>query len=78
MFTEITLPVNEIYQGHLNDSISQAQFSLYRYNATNQESAFEVPQTLLLVRKQDMYTFFEEGKVPDEKNILRHLFQQQL
>ena len=67
MFTEITLPVNEIYQGHLNDSISQAQFSLYRYNATNQESAFEVPQTLLLVRKQDMYTFFEEGKVPDEK-----------
>ena len=67
VFTEITLPVNEIYQGHLNDSISQAQFSLYRYNATNQESAFEVPQTLLLVRKQDMYTFFEEGKVPDEK-----------
>ena len=67
VFTEITLPVNEIYQGHLNDSISQAQFSLYRYNAANQESAFEVPQTLLLVRKQDMYTFFEEGKVPDEK-----------
>ena len=58
VFTEITLPVNEIYQGHLNDSISQAQFSLYRYNAANQESAFEVPQTLLLVRKQDMYTFF--------------------
>lgn len=67
VFTEITLPVNEIYQEHLNDSISQAQFSLYRYNAANQESAFEVPQTLLLVRKQDMYTFFEEGKVPDEK-----------
>ena len=67
VFTEITLPVNEIYQGHLNDSISQAQFSLYRYNATNLESDFEVPQTLLLVRKQDMYTFFEEGKVPDEK-----------
>ena len=67
VFAEITLPVSEIYQGHLNDSISQAQFSLYRYNAANQESAFEVPQTLLLVRKQDMYTFFEEGKVPDEK-----------
>ena len=47
--------VNEIYQEHLNDSISQAQFSLYRYNAANQESAFEVPQTLLLVRKQDVH-----------------------
>ncbi len=67
MFTEITLPVNEIYQGHLNDSINQAQFSLYRYNAADPKSTFEIPGTLLLVRKQDMHSFFEERKVPDDR-----------
>lgn len=67
IFTEMTLPVDDIYEGHQNDSINQAQFTLYRYNATHPESGFETPQTLLLVRKQDMYSFFEEGNVPDEK-----------
>ena len=69
VFTEMTLPIDEIYQGHDNDSISQAQFTLYRYNAQaeDQETAFDIPQTLLLVRKKDMYSFFEESKVPDNK-----------
>lgn len=66
-FAEITLPISEIYQGHSNDSISQTQFSLYRYNATESETPFEVPQTVLLVRKQDMHSFFEEGRLPDGK-----------
>ena len=68
VFTEITLPINDIYrEEHLNDSISQAQFTLYRYNTSTPSSAFEVPGTILLVRKQDMYSFFEERRVPDDK-----------
>ena len=67
VFTEITLPVNEIYLGHENDSINEAQFSLYRYNATNPDTDFEIPQTVLLVRKQDMFSFFEERLVPDNR-----------
>ena len=68
VFTEMTLPIDEIYEGHDNDSISQTQFTLYRYNTeADLAAAFDIPQTLLLVRKQDMYLFFEEGRVPDNK-----------
>ena len=68
VFTEMTLPVDEIYEGHENDSISQTQFTLYRYNTeADQAEAFGIPQTLLMVRKQDMYAFFEERRVPDNR-----------
>lgn len=68
VFTEMTLPIDEIYEGHDNDSISQTQFTLYRYNTeADLAAAFDIPQTLLLVRKQDMYLFFEENRVPDNK-----------
>ena len=67
VFTELTLPIDQIYKDHQNDSISQAQLSIYRYNDSHPESPFEIPQTILMVRKQDMYSFFEEGKVSDDK-----------
>ena len=64
----MTLPIDEIYEGHENDSISQTQFTLYRYNTeADQAEAFDIPQTLLMVRKQDMYAFFEERRVPDNR-----------
>lgn len=65
VFTEMTLPIEEIFLGHENDSINQTQFTLYRYNATDLSSEFEVPDELLLVRKEDMYKFFEDREVPD-------------
>ena len=68
IFTEMTLPIDQIYDGHENDSISQAQISLYRYNTqADQSIAFDIPQTLLLVPKQEIHSFFEERKVPDNK-----------
>lgn len=68
IFTEITLPVDEIYQNHSNDSISQTQITLYRYNNQSEsEQAFDIPQTVLMVRKQDMFSFFENKKISDSK-----------
>ncbi len=68
VFTEMTLPIDEIYEGHDNDSISQTQLSLYRYNTqASLEEAYDVPQTLLMIRKKDIYTFFEERNVPDSE-----------
>lgn len=67
VFTEMTLPIADIYDGHENDSISQTQFILYRYNAEDMESPFDIPDELLLVRKQDMYTFFENRDVSDDE-----------
>lgn len=66
IFTEMTLPIDEIYSGHTNDSISQAQIALTRYNAITPNS-LNIPQALLLVRKDEMYSFFENNELPDGK-----------
>lgn len=66
IFTEITLPIDEIYTEHTNDSISQTQISLTRYNATSPNS-LDIPQALLMVRKDNMYSFFENNELPDNK-----------
>lgn len=67
-FTEVTLPVDEIYQGHENDSINKAEITFTHYN-NNVTTRFSlgIPPTLLMVRKQDMYTFFEKKKVADSE-----------
>ena len=66
IFTEMTLPIEEIINGHENDSISQAQITLFRYNTTaSLDEAFSAPQTLLMVRKDEMHSFFEQRKVND-------------
>ncbi len=67
IFTEMSLPIDDIYKGHTEDSISQAQVVLYRYNAQYPESNMGVPQNLLMVRKNDLYSFFEEKKISDDK-----------
>lgn len=66
IFTEMTLPIDEIYSGHTNDSISQTQIALTRYNAITPNS-LNIPQALLLVRKDKMYSFFENNELPDGK-----------
>lgn len=70
IFTEMTIPVDKIYEGHANDSISQAQLSFQRYNSGNDATGTQlmsIPQNLLMVRKDDMYSFFENQQVADSK-----------
>ncbi len=67
VFTEMTIPVDEICQGHEEDSISQARVIFSRYNNQSDMNGFEIPQTILMVRKQDMYSFFEDGRIPDNE-----------
>lgn len=66
--TELTLPVDEIYTNHDKDSVSRAQITLTRYNSRIQgEMAMGTPSKILLVRKKDMYSFFEQKKVSDNR-----------
>lgn len=70
IFTEMTLPVDEIYRGHENDSISQAQLSIQRYNEQGnggKPQLMGIPQNLLMVHKAEMYRFFENQQVADDK-----------
>lgn len=61
LYTQLELPVDEIYKNHENDSVSNVKLTFNRYNDLNSGSyTLGIPQTLLLVRKQDMNTFFEK------------------
>lgn len=68
IFTEITLPVDEITENHSNDTINTAKISLTRINNnTHNEYSLSAPSTLLMIPKDSLYTFFENGDNVDYK-----------
>lgn len=68
IFTEVTLPIEEIAEVHQRDTLNAAAITFTRYNdkAAN-NYAMGVPDYLLMVRKKDMYNFFEKNKTYDGK-----------
>lgn len=68
IFTEITLPVDEITENHNNDTINTAKISLTRINNnTHDEYSLSAPSTLLMIPKDSLHTFFENGDNVDYK-----------
>lgn len=68
LFTEITLPVNEIMQGHEKDSLSSVKLVVNRIvNTEHSRYSLAVPSYLLMLPKSKMYSFFENGDLPDNK-----------
>ena len=64
IFTEVTLPIDEIMVN--NDSINAAKIIFECYNdTTDSEYKFGIPQTLLMIHKDEMHTFFEKNKLTD-------------
>ncbi len=68
IFTEVTLPVDEICYGHDNDTINSAKFTLQRIN-NEVASAYtlEPPSTVLIMPKDSLYQFFENKSVANYK-----------
>lgn len=68
IFTEVTLPIDEIAEMHQRDTLNAASITFTKYNEKS-ESKYPMgtPQTLLMVRKSDMYDFFEKNKTFDNK-----------
>lgn len=68
IFTEMTIPVTDIVKGHEHDSINTAKIVLTRINNVSTSSyALNPPQTLLMIPKSEMYSFFENNKIADYK-----------
>lgn len=79
IFTEMRIPVKDIVEkqyigedgktySHKNDTINSAKVVLTRINnAQDSEYTLAIPQTLLILPKADMYSFFEKKKVADFK-----------
>lgn len=68
LYTELTLPIDEIMQGHENDTLNTAEVVLRRINNdSHDEYAFSVPKTLLLVPSTEAESFFANNEVVDYK-----------
>ena len=68
IFTEITLPVDEIMVGHENDTINTAKMYLNRLNNESwNKFALPAPSTLLLVEADSLSSFFENSKLANHK-----------
>lgn len=68
IFTEVTLPVDDIVRGHENDTINTAKIIFNRIN-NEQWSQFNLPapKTLLMLETDSVTSFFEKGKLANNK-----------
>ncbi len=68
IFTEMTLPVDDIIRGHDNDTINTARVELQRINSSYvSDYIFDVPQTLLMIPLDEMQSFFDNKQVANYK-----------
>lgn len=64
IFTEVTLPIEDIMRNHESDNIAGASLSFQRINSTSENKYnFGAPQTVLLIPKDSLYSFFENQEV---------------
>ena len=64
IFTEVTLPVDDIKYGHENDTLSGARVVFQCMNQTDAE-AFGEPEYVLMLPKDSLYSFFENKNIPN-------------
>lgn len=68
IFTEITIPVDEIFKGHENDSINTAKVVLNRINDSQYNKyALPVPPEIMMIPVDSLYSFFENGDVVNNR-----------
>ncbi|MBQ6652649.1 MAG: DUF4270 domain-containing protein [Prevotella sp.] len=68
IFTEMTLPVEDIIRGHDNDTINTARVELQRINSSYvSDYIFDIPQTLLMIPLDEMQTFFDNKQIANYK-----------
>ena len=69
IFTEATFPIADIYEKHKNDTLNGVNVSFICYNDNKGNSPYKMspPENVLMVRKKDMFSFFEENKLTDNR-----------
>lgn len=69
IFTEVTLPVEEIMKGHEKDTLNTATVTFTRMNNVdnNNDYAFNVPSNILMIPADSLYTFFENGNITNNR-----------
>ena len=68
IFTEVTLPIEDIMKGHEKDTLNTATISFPRLNADEDNPYnFATPSTILMVQKDSLQSFFEKSKLADNR-----------
>ena len=68
IYTELTLPIDEIYANHDNDTVNSAKLVLTRLNNdVNSEWSLNIPSYLLMVASDSLTTFFDRQQLMDYK-----------
>lgn len=68
IYTELTLPIDNIMLGHENDTINTARLIIPRIkNEVVTDYTLPYPRTLLILPADSIETFFAKGKIPDNK-----------
>ncbi len=66
IFTEATMPYDEIYSKLSNDTLNAVKLTFTNYNInSNYKYSMSAPTDVLLIRKQDLKSFFEKNKIRD-------------
>lgn len=66
IFTEVTLPIDEIMKNHEKDTIASAQIAFPTYN-NKTEHGLEAATYIVMLPKSQLFKFFEERNLPDSK-----------
>lgn len=69
IFTEVTLPIEDIMKGHEKDTLNTATISFPRLNNADEDNPynFATPSTILMVQKDSLKSFFEKSKLADSR-----------
>lgn len=68
LFTEVTIPVDEIMSNHTTDSLLSAKLSFQRLNNNvHDNTVLTIPENVLLICKDSLDNFFAKGKLADSK-----------
>lgn len=67
IFTEVTLPIDDIYFNHEMDNISSAKIIFNRMNPSSTSSLLDEPTSIMMIPKDSLYSFFENKNLPDNK-----------
>lgn len=70
LYTQATLPIQDIYDELHKDTLNSVKLSFTGYVQESQVDniyAMQAPQTVLLLREKDMYTFFESNSLTDSQ-----------
>ena len=70
LYTQVKLPVDQVFNGHENDTLNTARVTFIRENNSQETNSYTipVPQQVMIIPADSVETFFAEDKVTDNRS----------